>query len=189
MAYVRLTARRTLHGMRTPRAAGAAVLVALLAVAVAGCGGGPPARAWAAAVCQALAPWRAEISQLTATTQQQMNARTTPAQAKENLVRLLGGAQEASETARAKVAAAGVPNVDGGDEIADGFVGSLGAVRDAYGKARRAIEALDNGPAFYDGVQEAVDTLNREYDESALNTEALDSPELRAAFDEVPECR
>jgi hypothetical protein len=174
--------------MRTPRAVGL-VAVALAVLAAAGCGGGPAPRAWAASVCEALAPWRTEISALAATTQQQMTAKTTPAQARENLVRMLGGAEAASETAREKVAAAGVPDVEGGEAVASGFVGSLSAVRDAYGKARRAIEALDNGPGFYDGVQAAVDTLNREYEASALDTANLDSPELRAAFDEVPECR
>lgn len=158
-------------------------------LAASGCGGNPAPRAWAAAVCQALAPWRAEITDLAATTQQQMTAKTTPAQAKENLVRMLGGAESASETARVKVTEAGVPNVDGGEAVAQGFVGSLVAVRDAYGKARRAIEGLDTGPAFYDGVEATVDTLNKEYDASALDTASLDSPELRAAFDEVPECR
>jgi hypothetical protein len=173
--------------MRTPRAGVLAVVFAVLAAS--GCGADPAPRAWAAAVCQALAPWRAEITDLAATTQQQMTAKTTPAQAKENLVRMLGGAETASETARVKVTEAGVPNVDNGEAVAQGFVGSLVAVRDAYGKARRAIEGLDTGPAFYDGVEATVDTLNKEYDASALDTASLDSPELRAAFDEVPECR
>ena len=66
---------------------------------VAGCGG-PSPRAWAASVCEALTPWRAEINKLTSSTQQQMTAQTTPAQAKENLVRLFAGAEQASETAR-----------------------------------------------------------------------------------------
>jgi hypothetical protein len=174
--------------MRSPRAA-LAVLAALVSLA-AGCGGGRPApRVWAAAVCKALSPWRAQIGDLTSSTQQQMTARTTPAQAKENLVRLLGGAEAASETARASVAGAGVPDVDGGDRVAGGFVTSLSAVRDAYGKARRTIEGLDTGPAFYDGVGAAVSTLNQEYSASALDTSTLSSPELREAFDEVPECR
>jgi hypothetical protein len=176
-----------LHGMRTPRA----VLTALLlALALAGCGGGGPApQVWAADVCDALSPWRAEIDRLSSSTQQQMTAKTTPAQAKENLVRLLGGAEEASETARARVVAAGVPDVDQGEAVAAGFTTSLAGVRDAYGRAKKAISALDEGPAFYDGVSTAVETLNKEYDASALDTSKLQSKELARAFDEVPECR
>jgi hypothetical protein len=167
------------------------VALATLVLLLGACGGAPTPRVWAASVCEALSPWRAEISNLTSSTQQQMTARTTPAQAQENLVRLLGGAERASETARNKVADAGVPDVEQGDAVARGFVVSLGAVRDAYGKAKRSIEGLGTGQAaaFYDGVKAAVDTLNQEYAASALDTSKLNSPELKQAFDEVPECR
>ncbi|MEV0003258.1 hypothetical protein AB0H28_13355 [Micromonospora sp. NPDC050980] len=179
--------------MRTCRAATAGkltVVLATLALVVAGCGG-PSPRAWAASVCQALSPWRAEISKLTSSTQQQMTAQTTPAQAKENLVRLFAGAEQASETARRKVEEAGVPEVERGTEVSAGFRGSLGKMRDAYGRARATIDGLDTARAgpFYDGVRAAVDTLNKEYDASALDTSKLNSPELKQAFDEVPECR
>jgi hypothetical protein len=180
--------------MRTPRAAAAGrftVLLATLVLVLGACGGGPTPQAWAAAVCDALAPWRAEISNLTSSTQQQMTAQTTPAQAQENLVRLLGGAEQASETARKKVADAGVPDAKQGEAVARGFVTSLGAVRDAYGRAMKSIAALDTGQAapFYAAVRSVVDTLTKEYDASGLDTSKLDSPELKQAFDEVPECR
>ncbi|WBB73271.1 hypothetical protein O7602_26910 [Micromonospora sp. WMMD1128] len=179
--------------MRTCRAATAGkltVVLATLVLVVAGCGG-PSPRAWAASVCQALTPWRAEISKLTSSTQQQMTAQTTPAQAKENLVRLFSGAEQASETARRKVEEAGVPEVERGSDVSAGFQGSLGKMRDAYGRARTTIDGLDTAQAgpFYDGVRAAVDTLNKEYDASALDTSKLNSPELKEAFDEVPECR
>ncbi|WBB65397.1 hypothetical protein [Micromonospora sp. WMMD812] len=179
--------------MRTCRATAAGkltVVLATLLLVAAGCGGGPSPRAWAASVCSALAPWRSEISRLTSSTDQQMTAQTTPAQAKENLVRLFGGAEQASETARRKVEEAGVPETDRGEEISAGFRDSLAKMRDAYGRARDAIEGLGTGEAtaFYDGVRAAVDTLNKEYDASALDTSKLNSEELKQAFDEVPEC-
>ncbi|HET6214520.1 MAG TPA: hypothetical protein VFE14_16760 [Micromonosporaceae bacterium] len=174
--------------MRTPRAL---VPVVLLGLLLGGCGGGPDANAWAATVCTALAPWRTEIGSLTERARKQLAAATTPAQAKENLVRLLGGAQEASETARAKVAAAGVPDVDGGDAVAAEFVASLTAARDAYGKAKSTVQKLGAGDekAFYDGVVAAMATLTQEYGRSSLDTTKLHSVELQVAFDEVPECR
>lgn len=179
--------------MRTPRAPAAGILPAVLCTLVlliGGCGGGSPPRRWAASVCDALSPWRAEISTLTSSAQQQMTAQTTPAQAKENLVRLMGGAQQASEDARRGVADAGVPDVPQGDVVSRGFLDSLGAVRDAYGRAKVSIEGLNTGQSgpFYDGVKAVVDTLNKEYDASALDASKLDSPELKQAFDEVPEC-
>ena len=180
--------------MRTCRAAAAGKLTVLLAtlVLLAACGSsGPSPRAWAASVCSALTPWRAEISKLTSSTNQQMTAQTTPAQAKENLVRLFAGAEQASETARRKVEQAGVPKVEHGEEVSAGFRASLTSMRDAYGRAGATIDSLGTGEAtaFYDGVRAAVETLQREYDASALDTSRLNSEELKRAFDEVPECR
>lgn len=176
--------------MRTPRALVPLLLLGPLLL-LAACGGGPSPAAWATSVCAALTPWRSEIGSLTQRAQAQMDAATTPAQAKENLVRLLAGAEQASETARSLVAEAGVPDVDGGEAVAHSFVESLRAARDAYGKAKTTVEGLSTGDAkaFYDGVIAAMTTLTDEYGESALDTGKLRSTELQRAFDEVPECR
>ncbi len=149
------------------------------------------ARPWAATVCEALAPWRDEITSLNRRAQQQMTAETTPAQAKENLIRLVSGAESASEAALEKVTEAGAPDVPAGDKVSRSFVESLTAVRDAYQRAGQSLEDLDTGDAkvFYDGVSAVLDNLNAEYARSALDASSLDSPELKRAFDEVPECR
>jgi hypothetical protein len=167
------------------------VLSFVVGLSAAGCSGGPAPRAWAAAVCQALGPWRTEIGTLTTRTQEQMSAATTPAQAKENLVRLFGGAESASENARAEVQRAGVPDVAGGSRVAESFTASLSAMRDAYGRARTGVDALPTSPSatFYTQVGTVVDTLNKEYARSELDTTRLDSAELKRAFAEVPECR
>ncbi|TWJ24495.1 hypothetical protein JD76_04646 [Micromonospora endolithica] len=167
------------------------MVLATVVLLAAGCGGGPSPQAWAASVCSALSPWRAEISRLTSSTEQQMTAQTTPAQAKENLVRLFGGAEQASETARREVERAGVPETEHGAEVSEGFRTSLAKMRDAYGRARDTIDGLGTGQpaAFYDGVRAAVETLNKEYDAGALDTTRLNSEELKRAFAEVPECR
>ena len=166
-------------------------MLGILLLTLAGCGGGTGARPWAGSVCEALAPWRHEITALNRRAQQQMTAETTPAQAKENLLRLVSGAESASETARSKVAAAGVPDVPDGGKVAKSFVDSLTAIRDAYRRARQSLEGLDTGEAktFYDGVSAVLETLNTEYARSSLDTSSLDSAELKRAFDEVPECR
>jgi hypothetical protein len=178
-----------LHVMRWGRVG----IVPLMVVAgiLGGCvADGPPARVWAASVCAALNPWREEISTLTTRAQQQTPTATTPQQAKDNLVRMLEGARDASEKARARVAGAGVPEVDGGEAVAAGVTGSLAKVRDAYGRAGEAMRALptEDATAFYDGVGNVMATLQREYDASALDTSSLRSTELQQAFGEVPEC-
>jgi hypothetical protein len=176
--------------MRSARPISLLLLLAL-AVTLGGCSSAPAPRAWAASVCTALAPWRTEIGTLTTRTQQQMTAATTPAQAKENLMRLFGGAESASETARAGVQEAGVPDVDHGAQVAQSFTTSLSAMRDAYGRAKSGIDALATSPTktFYTQVGAVVDKLNADYEQSELDTSRLSSKELEAAFDEVPECR
>ena len=176
--------------MRTARSTPLLIVLSLV-VTLGACSSGPAPRAWAASVCTVLAPWRSEIGTLATRTQQQMTAETTPAQAKENLTRLFGGAESASEKARAGVEKAGVPDVDEGKQVADSFAASLGAMRDAYGRAKTGIEALATSPSkdFYTKVGSVVDTLNVEYKQSELDTTKLDSEELKEAFDEAPECR
>jgi hypothetical protein len=176
--------------MRPARTVPSLILLAL-AVTLSACASAPGPRTWAASVCTALGPWRTEIGTLTARAQQQMTAATTPAQAKENLMRLFGGAATASEKARAGVAEAGVPDVDHGKQVAESFEASLGAMRDAYGRAKTGIGGLATSPAkdFYTRVATVVDTLTAEYSDSGLDTSRLDSKELSQAFDEVPECR
>jgi hypothetical protein len=164
------------------------ILVILLA---AGCGGsGVPPLTWAGSVCEALKPWRDQIGGLNAQAAQEMSAARTPTQTRDNLLRLLAGARQASEQARIKVVSAGVPGVDGGRTIADRFVASLAGVRDAYGKAHDTITGLPLRPAkaFYDAVAVAVGNLNKEYAQAGLDTGRLASAELRKDFNEAPAC-
>ncbi len=164
------------------------VLVALL---VSGCGHpGVPHRTWVTSVCQTLAPWRDRITALNGQAAAQMKTATTPAQTRDNLLRLLDGARQATEDARAAVAAAGVPDVAGGDAIAQRFVAALAAARDAYGKAKDGIQALPdrNESAFYAGVKASMDTLTKEYAQAGVDTGRLASADLRTDFDEVPAC-
>jgi len=134
----------------------AIVGVCALAVltALAACGSGVPASEWAGRVCSALAPWRTQISDLNARAQRQMSTASTPVQTRDNLLELLSGAETVSESARGAVAAAGTPDVDGGDEVARHFTASLEATRDAYARARGDLQALptDDAEVFYDGV-------------------------------------
>ncbi|MDR7279658.1 hypothetical protein [Catenuloplanes atrovinosus] len=177
--------------MRTPRMVSITAVLTSFLLLSAGCGGGATPQAWASAVCQALGPWRTEISTLTTRAQQQMSAETTPSAAQENLARLFQGARDASETARQGVERAGVPDVEDGESVAKGFLTSLEGVRAAYDNALTGVKALDTtkADAFYAGVEQVVATLDTEYDKTALDTSSLKSEELREAFDQVPECR
>ncbi len=176
--------------MRFPGPRAVAAGVCVLAV-LAACGSGVSADEWAGRVCGALAPWRTDISQLNARAQQQMSTASTPVQTRESLLGLLSGAEAASEAARTAVTAAGIPDVDGGDDVARHFVASLTGTRDAYARARADLQALptDDATAFYNGVVAVMATLNHEYASTGVDTTHLESVELREAFDGVDQCR
>jgi hypothetical protein len=164
---------------------------ALVLVGVAACTGGVAPSRWADQVCGALIPWRTTVAQLNGEAQQKVAAATTPAQTRDGLVELLSGAQTASETARAAVVAAGTPDVDGGADVANRIAASLAGTRDAYAKAKADLLALptDDPTSFYRRVATIMDTLQREYAASAVDTNQLNSVELSDAFDKVDRCR
>ncbi|GIJ47391.1 hypothetical protein Val02_42770 [Virgisporangium aliadipatigenens] len=174
--------------------AGLLVLVAL----VTACGeakddgrGDKEPEAWAGAVCAALTPWRTRITDLTSQAQQQMNAARTAEQAKTGLVGLLGGAESASEEARGKIVAAGVPDASNGRQVATEFADALRRTRDAYANAKGSVTALPTADAkgFYAEVQKAFGQLDKEYKAAAVDPTKVDSAELKKAFDAVPACR
>jgi hypothetical protein len=179
------------------------LVVALTALAVllaSGCGDDEPdgkdrgdvaAATWAGEVCAALTPWRGEIDALMTRAQQRMDQAANADQAKTGLLELLGGAESASEQARAKIAAAGLPDATNGKRAAAEFTDSLRRTRDAYGKAKEAVKNLPTADqtAFYDAVSVAFGQLDKDYAAGSLDLDKVNSPELKKAFDEVPACK
>ena len=148
-------------------------------------------KTWATSVCSALTPWRTRVADLTSTAQQEIGKTGTPAQTKQTLTTLLSGAEQASERARKRIVAAGVPDVEDGKGIAQRFTTALTRARDAYGHAKTTVSGLSTGQnkAFYDAVAAAFVKLNEEYGASALDVRTVGPQQLRRSFDEVPECR
>jgi hypothetical protein len=173
------------------RARVAVLILVVMSFAISACSSAIAPQTWAGSVCQALTPWRAQITALNQNAQAEMAATTTPADTRTHIVALLSGAEQATETARAAVVAAGVPDVDGGAVIEKRFVAALAAVRDAYRQAETTITALPMSDAntFYDGVGAAMTKLNADYANSGVDTSQLASTELQADFDKVAACR
>jgi hypothetical protein len=120
-----------------------------------------------------------------------MVAAKTPADTRTRVLVLLNGARAASEKARAEVAAAGVPDVDGGTDIERRFVAALAAVRDAYGRAATAVQRLPTAKVstFYDGVRSAMARLTTDYANAGADPSKIASTELQADFTQVAACR
>ncbi|GAB3867749.1 hypothetical protein ACFPIJ_23310 [Dactylosporangium cerinum] len=171
------------------------LLFVLVSAGTGGCGadgaGDVAPKRWAQSVCTALAPWRTEIADLTARAQQQLQSAKTATQTKTNIVDLLAGAETASEKARVGISGAGVPDVSGGDKVARQFSASLSKARDAYGNAKRSVQALPtaDAKAFYASVGSAFAVLKEEYEQSAIDPKHVGQKDLQKAFSEVPECR
>lgn len=170
--------------------------LAVLLVVTTACGGDDDrgsvaADTWAGAVCSALTPWRTEIDSLMAKAQQRMDSASGAEQAKAGLLELLGGAENASEQARAKVAAAGEPDAENGKGAAKEFADTLRRTRDAYGKAKATVTGLQTGDSkkFYDSVSAAFTELDKDYNDGALDLDKVKSKELQKAFREVEACR
>ena len=191
--FLEHTIGSTLLNMRAVRLPAAVLLLGvLMPVLLAGCGpDGVEPKAWVKSVCTTLGPWRATIADLTAKSQEQLKAATTPPQIKTNIVELLTGAESASEQARAGVQGAGVPAVDDGKGVAEQFTASLSKARDAYGTARRTVAGLptEDAKTFYARMGDAFAVLKSDYDRSAIDPARVGPPALQEAFEEVPECR
>jgi hypothetical protein len=164
-------------------------MVAVLVMS--GCSSAKSPSTWAASVCQALTPWRAEITSLNQKAQTEMATTHTPADTRTHILALLAGAAVATERARAAVAGAGVPDVGGGAVIERRFVAALAAVRDAYLSAGGTISQLPTADAdtFYAGVGDAMTKLNADYAKSGVDTSRLASQELQDDFGKVAACR
>ena len=138
--------------LERPRGRAASLVVRRLA----GCGGStvPPGSGRRRSAPRS-GPWRTQIAELNAQAQQQVSRRQSPAQIRDTCWPCWAAAEQASETARAAVAAAGIPDVDGGDEVAARFADSLTGARDAYRHARTptcgSLPTAD-AASFYDGV-------------------------------------
>jgi hypothetical protein len=177
------------------RVVATAILFVAVSTGTGGCGsdgaGDVAPKRWAQQVCTALTPWRAEIADLTTKAQEQLQSAKTASQTKTNIVDLLAGAETASEKARAGISVAGVPDVSGGNKVAQQFTASLSKARDAYGNAKRSVEALPtaDAKAFYTSVGSAFAVLKEEYEQSAIDPRHVGPKDLQKAFNEVPECR
>jgi hypothetical protein len=173
------------------RAKAAVLVIVVAALLTSACSSAVAPSTWASSVCQALTPWRAQITTLNSNAQAEMATARTPTDTRTHILALLEGAEQATEKARSAVSAAGVPDVDGGAVIAKRFVAALASVRDAYARAETSIKALATADAdtFYAGVGTAMTTLNADYAKSGVDTDRLASPELQSDFGKVAACQ
>lgn len=190
-----------------PRSKLAAVgMSLLLALALAACGGGDDegagggsaaeddssesvsAEAWASDICTSVTDWGSKI-------QEQAGALSTdfqsgsPEEGKEVLTSFIGDAVTETETLLDSVEAAGVPDVDGGEEFAQELNAAFTEARDILVDVQGQIEALPTDPQGFQqaaaeigpSVQEALGAVGESISEP-------ESQELKDAFEQEEAC-
>ncbi len=181
---------------------------ALAATVLAACGGGSdsssetaaattaeaaaavPADEWAASVCTAVGDWQTELQ----SSAPDAGNLTDIESAKQTLGDFLDGASTATDEMVSEVEAAGVPDVENGEEIAQKFQANLAAVGDSFDQAKTDLDALstDDPTGFAAGLQGIATTLTTAGTEAGQAFDKLAAEYPSAGIDdaaaEVPEC-
>jgi hypothetical protein len=177
-----------------------AVAGGVAAMALAACGGGSdgsssattPAAEWVASVCGAISTWKTELTSGAPDFSQVTDVEST----KQTLGDYLEQVKVSTDTLIADIEAAGTPDVENGEAIAQEFKANLATVGDSFQQAKADLDALStNDPAaFASGLQEiagalttagseagqAFDKLATEYPDSGLDEAAADAPACAA---------
>lgn len=173
-------------------------LIAATAMLVSACGdddgggGGDKVSAsdYASDVCTAFGEWRDAIQARQADLQTGLEPGITPEEGKEALEGFLSDTVEASDKLVEDVDAAGVPDADKGEEVADALMGAAEGARDKLEEAEAKVADLptDSREAF--GA--AADTFGNDV-QTALGSvgeglQDIQSSDIEKAFDEESAC-
>lgn len=148
-------------------------------------------QSWASSVCMAVNPWSTTINDAVGKAQKAISPKAKPAVTKKQLRSLFGTGAAASESARKKVVAAGIPDVADGKKAASQFIAALSGARDAFGQAKRRVAALstENSTDFYNRVSVIGGQLNRDAKASAAKISPSSFSDLSKDFDSAPGCQ
>ena len=155
-----------------------------------GDGGGNGAQAYASSVCTAFSTWVQDITQRNQTLTQSLNPQSTPKEGKEQLQIFLDSVIQDTDKLISSVDAAGVPDVDGGQQAATQIKQAAETAKTSFENARNEVEQLPTDPAgFQAGAQKIGGEIGSSL--SGLGQELRNraqSEEIRQAFEESPRC-
>lgn len=182
---------------RRGRAAVAIVLLTSLAACAQDDSGGSATKSkvsagvWAKDVCTTVRPWAGKIQTAVTNTQATLDKSSEPKVVKPQLTQLFFGAARATDTAIADIDKAGVPDVDGGEQIVKDFRAALVGARNAFAAAQTSVQGLDTSDKKkFDAAVSRVGTkLKQDYAKAGKNIEKATSAELTRAFEQEPACQ
>ncbi|HEX2090207.1 MAG TPA: hypothetical protein VHI54_09830 [Actinomycetota bacterium] len=155
-----------------------------------GDGGGDAAQAYASSICTAFSTWVQDIQARNQTLTQSLNPQSTPAEGKEQLQIFLDSVIQDTDKLLSSVDAAGVPEVEGGQQAASQIKAAAQSAKTSFENARNEVAQLPTDPAgFRAGAQQIGGQIGQSL--SGLGQELRNraqSEEIRQAFEESPTC-
>ncbi|HSI81284.1 MAG TPA: hypothetical protein VK919_11615 [Solirubrobacterales bacterium] len=190
--------------MRSKRAIGTmAVLAALLGALVIGCGGDDgddggggetvSAEDYVNDVCSGMSELTTTITSGQEEFQQALQGSLdSPEEGRDVLVSFLGDAADAAGEAHSAVEEAGVPDVDGGEEVADAITTAIGDMQGAFEQARGDAESMSTESAgeFASDAQEIATAVQASSQQIQESLQAVgENEELEAAAEDAEACQ
>ncbi|MDP8957084.1 MAG: hypothetical protein M3N24_09030 [Actinomycetota bacterium] len=154
-------------------------------------GGTDAAQSYASSVCTAFSNWVQNIQERNQTLTASLNPQSTPAEGKEQLQIFLNSVIEDTDQLISSVDAAGVPEVEGGQQAASQIKAAATNARASFESALDEVEQLPTDPAgFQAGAQRIGSEIGTSL--SGLGQELRNraqSEEIRQAFEDSPRCQ
>ena len=175
-------------------------LVAALALAAAGCGGGsdeaeqlegtPPAE-WVTTVCGALDDWQTSLQTKAQGLPQEVLQADSPADAKERITTFLDEVVDETQAMVDEVDAAGKPAVDAGERVRTAIHARLLKVKAAFESARSRVEDVptDNPLAFQQQLTQIGQDLAQQGQALGDVLASADAAPLRDAIQDTERCQ
>jgi predicted nucleic acid-binding Zn-ribbon protein len=170
----------------------ALALIALLATLASACGADDSVAVedYANDLCTALTHWTAAIRDRQEELQQDPGT-GSPEDERGALQRFVDGAADASDQLVDDVDAAGVPDIENGEEVADAFHDAVEDTLSQIEEARDSVADIptDSESAYRSAVDQFVTDLRATLEGIDEHFQDIDAPELDKALDEASACQ
>lgn len=162
-------------------------------MAVSACGGDDSVAVedYANDLCTALTQWTDTLRDRQAELQEEAGSGAAPQDSREALQRFVDGAVDASEQLVDDVDAAGVPDIDDGEEVADAFREAVEETLSQIEEAQAGVGDIptDTPSAYRTAVDEFLTELQSTLEGIDEHVQDIDAPELDMALDEASACQ
>ena len=168
-------------------------LAACLVLAVSACGDDDSVAVedYANDLCTALTRWTDTLRDRQAELQQEAASGAAPQVSRDALQRFVDGAVDASEQLVSDVDAAGVPDIDDGEEVADAFREAVEETLSQIEQAQADVGDIptDTPSEYRTAVDEFLTELQSTLEGIDEHVQDIDAPELDLALDEASACQ